>query len=197
MLKYLLKCIGFLKILKTRINNKILSFIPSHIKSCYLISTNSSYKISKYIKLCDDYNYNKYYLFNIWNRQKLSTEYIYINEQILYNICNEYYINIKKYTTTLNNYINNMCKKYKDDIFHIEINNKDAMKDIYKYKKSFLIPLNVNAISLYLLNNILDNNKNNENIKHIKVKIMDYNLEEKLFYNNEFITVQDDVNTLV
>ena len=50
MLKFLLKCIGVFKILKNRINNIILSCIPSHIKSCYYISNDSTYKIYKYIR---------------------------------------------------------------------------------------------------------------------------------------------------
>ena len=199
MFNIFIKCIGFLRIFKSRINNFILSLIPSYISLCYYVDDSIITKKYNYITL-NKYNNNKYYMFHIWNKYKLSTQYLYINEKLLYDMISKYtnllyensIINIKKYINIINEYIN---EKYVDNIFHIEINGKDVKKEIYKYKKSFLIPYNLNAKSLYLLNNIFENYESIA--KNVEVKIIDYDLDEKIYKNDEYITNPSDVNSLV
>lgn len=194
MFKFIIKLFGKFCILKKNIFNIICSFIPSHIKSCYNITFDNISKVDKTIYINNDI-YNRYYLFHIWDRKSLVTQYLYINEHILQNICNCNYININKYTNILNNYIKTITNMYKDNIFHIEINGKDVNKQLYKYKKSFNIPYNINGLSLYMLNNLL--NKRCNKYEKITVKIVDYSLDENIYNVNDYIINRAVLNMVI
>jgi hypothetical protein len=192
----ILKIFSIIDKFKSKINNYILSFIPSYITACYYLNNDIVYSLNpksviNYKNIYED----EYYIINIWNRKTVTNEYYYVKAKILYNIYKKDEVKINDYLYVLEDYINK--NKIDDDIFHIEINQEDCNKSLYKYKNSLLLNKNATASSIYMLNFISNHIIKNMYICYnffiyndINIKIIDYNLNDKYIKNNEYVINQ-------
>ena len=181
----------FIRLIISKIKRTFLSFIPSHVKAFYYLTESNI----KCIKL-DSINYSDseiysdkdYYIIHYWNRCLLTTKYYFIKTK---NICDVFqvksinylkYIDKRYYYEIIDRYIK---KNINRDIFHIEINRKDASKELYKYKES-LNGKDIDTKSILLLNTVCDiisNGKKidqniNQNLLLSQIKLYNYDLEE-------------------
>jgi hypothetical protein len=200
-IKYFPSHIKSIKVLDTK--KKTVSIYNKNIKDL-LNETYDTNEASDTNKSSDTNKLHKhnniYYIFSVWNQKALAIKNYIVSRDILMQI-----INFKKNITSIQVIekifvynLNLYHKQYFDNnIFSIMIHGKDITHIFDKYKLSIAVPNNVTAEVLYIYYKYACNKYNISLNKHNSysklntepiITIVDYNLDEKEYSLDKYIT---------